>query len=277
MPSPKERSSRIARIFRNWLVATSAPTFSRKSGEYRLRIEAGEITFLSGDENTFRSGDYEDARQNDYLTDVEAAMMKLRRVMRVLVQLNPPASLGGVSTRYPLPTINLDSGPIAFDILENVAHTLEVQGVLNGPHVFPPREMTERFELRNLDVFDERFLVTLETSLTEFLNVRLRTDQDEVNVAVAQSLGAAAATPGSLTPAPYLPFAVHAHTRNVDIEYAPAYFLTWTYFGGPTTPVDGWMLPGLYRFKSRDLQGKYKFDPTKYTVNSKHTYARTSL
>src|SRR5262249_23590188 len=83
---------------------------------------------------------------------------------------------------------------------------------------------------------------------------------------VARSLGAAVATTSGLSSSPYLPFTVHTRTSGLDIEQAPAYFLTWTFFGGPTTPKDGFILPGLYRFRGQDAQGNYRYDPKKFKI-----------
>lgn len=83
---------------------------------------------------------------------------------------------------------------------------------------------------------------------------------------VRRSLGAAALSAAGTSNSPYLPFTVHADNAGIDVEQAPAYFLSWVFFGGPTTPADGWILPGLYRFRGRNHNGKYRTDPTKFKI-----------
>ncbi len=84
--------------------------------------------------------------------------------------------------------------------------------------------------------------------------------------AVPRSLGAAARKDLNVVGAPYLPFEVNTRTPGIDVEHAPAWFLSWDFFGGPTTPTEGWILPGLYRFRGRDHTGRYRFDAAKFRI-----------
>ena len=87
---------------------------------------------------------------------------------------------------------------------------------------------------------------------------------EELNI--PRSLGAGAQDDPALIGAPYLPFEVNAITVGIDIEHTPAWFLSWDHFGGPTTPTQGWILPGLYRFRGRDHKGEYRFDGAKFRI-----------
>lgn len=59
---------------------------------------------------------------------------------------------------------------------------------------------------------------------------------------------------GSLPPPPAvganggLQVQVSCRTPGLRIHVSPAYFVTWVYFGSPTTPVAGWLQPGRYIF-----------------------------
>jgi len=92
----------------------------------------------------------------------------------------------------------------------------------------------------------------------------------------ARSLGAAVAATSS-SANPYMPFTVYCRTYGLDVEESPAYFLSWTFFGAPSWPIDGWLLPGLHRFRGRDTNGNYTYDSMKFRVGSGYTVASTNL
>ena len=54
---------------------------------------------------------------------------------------------------------------------------------------------------------------------------------------------------GFVAPPNSLPFVVHTQTQGLAVHCAPAHLLgRLTYFNAPTTPVNGWISPGLWKF-----------------------------
>jgi hypothetical protein len=65
----------------------------------------------------------------------------------------------------------------------------------------------------------------------------------------------------------YLSVTVHTANPGLQISSAPAYFITWTYFGAPSTPVTGPLLPGRYFFGgSGSLVPQFTVDPTAFSI-----------
>ena len=56
------------------------------------------------------------------------------------------------------------------------------------------------------------------------------------------------ATPPSVGTGGGLQIQVSCRTPGLRLHVSPAYFVTWVFFGSPTTPVTGWVLPGRYIF-----------------------------
>jgi|GEM_PF-2121428 len=54
--------------------------------------------------------------------------------------------------------------------------------------------------------------------------------------------------PPSVAPGGGLRVQVSCLTPGLRIHVAPAYFINWVFFGSPTTPVSGYVLPGRYVF-----------------------------
>lgn len=54
--------------------------------------------------------------------------------------------------------------------------------------------------------------------------------------------------PPSVSPGGGLSVQVSSLTHGLRLHVSPAYFITWTYFGAPTTPVSGTVMPGRYVF-----------------------------
>lgn len=46
----------------------------------------------------------------------------------------------------------------------------------------------------------------------------------------------------------YLTVKVNTHNHGLDLEASPAYFVKWKKFGSPTSPIDGYLIPGTYIF-----------------------------
>lgn len=56
------------------------------------------------------------------------------------------------------------------------------------------------------------------------------------------------ATPPSVRSGGRLQIQVSCRIPGLRLHVSPAYFITWVFFGYPTTPVKGWVLPGRYIF-----------------------------
>lgn len=54
--------------------------------------------------------------------------------------------------------------------------------------------------------------------------------------------------PPAVGPGGALQVQVSCHTPGLRIHMSPAYFITWVFFGSPTTPVTSYVLPGRYVF-----------------------------
>lgn len=60
---------------------------------------------------------------------------------------------------------------------------------------------------------------------------------------------------------------VHTLQSGERVHYSPAYFQkVSTVFGSPTTPVPGWIQPGLYTFSLMKTVGIMAFDPGQYSI-----------
>ncbi len=46
----------------------------------------------------------------------------------------------------------------------------------------------------------------------------------------------------------YLTVKVNTNNHGLDIEASPAYFVKWKKFGSPTSPIEGYLIPGTYIF-----------------------------
>jgi|ERR1700674_145568 len=91
--------------------------------------------------------------------------------------------------------------------------------------------------------------------LTKFLTVRFGWIAEHPEF---RSLGAAASGQGNN---PYLPFTVHTRTSGLRIHYSKTFALNFnTVFGAPTTPLKGWILPGIHKFAGMDSSGRMRYD-----------------
>lgn len=91
--------------------------------------------------------------------------------------------------------------------------------------------------------------------LTKFLTVRFGWVAEHPEF---RSLGAAASGQGNN---PYLPFTVHTRTSGLRIHYSKTFALNFnTVFGAPTTPLRGWILPGIHKFAGMDSRGRMRYD-----------------
>ncbi len=85
-----------------------------------------------------------------------------------------------------------------------------------------------------------------------------------------QSRSANSSVSPPIAPGGGLQIKVSCRTPGLRIHISPAYFVTWTYFGSPTSPVTSYVLPGRYIFagdgpmlprKRRD-NGVFSIPPT---------------
>jgi len=75
----------------------------------------------------------------------------------------------------------------------------------------------------------------------------------------------APAAPQSI--APYLPFTVETLTTGLRIHYSNSFAINFNQvFGAPTSPLKGWMLPGIYRFAGMDGTGNFLYDRATFTT-----------
>jgi hypothetical protein len=73
--------------------------------------------------------------------------------------------------------------------------------------------------------------------------------------------------PPAVSPGGGLRVRVSCSTRGLRIHVSPAYFISWVYFGSPTSPVVGYVLPGRYIFAGDGpMLPKRKKDPTVFCI-----------
>jgi len=97
--------------------------------------------------------------------------------------------------------------------------------------------------------------------LTKFLTVRFGWIAKNPEF---RSLGAAASGQANN---PYLPFTVHTHTSGLRIHYSKTFALNFnSVLGAPTTPVKGWILPGIHKFAGMDSRGRMRYDKGTFTT-----------
>jgi hypothetical protein len=73
--------------------------------------------------------------------------------------------------------------------------------------------------------------------------------------------------PPAVSPGGGLQVQVSCLTPGLRIHVSPAYFISWVYFGSPTTPVAGYVLPGRYIFAGDGpMLPKRKRDPAVFCI-----------
>ena len=97
--------------------------------------------------------------------------------------------------------------------------------------------------------------------LAKFLRVRFQWVKDNPQFL---SLGAAASSQAN---SPYLPFTVHTQTSGLRIHYSNTFAINFNnVFGAPTTPLKGWILPGIHKFAGMDNSGNFHYDKGTFTT-----------
>jgi hypothetical protein len=71
---------------------------------------------------------------------------------------------------------------------------------------------------------------------------------------------------------PYLPLTVETLTSGLRIHYSNSFAINFNHvFGAPTTPLKGWILPGIYKFAGMDMAGNLLYDRGAFTTPPEHT------
>lgn len=97
--------------------------------------------------------------------------------------------------------------------------------------------------------------------LTKFLTVRFKWVAGNPEF---KSLGAASSAQANN---PYLPFIVKTNTKGLRIHYSKTFAFNFSnVFGAPTTPLKGWILPGIHKFAGMDGAGNFHYDLGTFTT-----------
>jgi hypothetical protein len=103
--------------------------------------------------------------------------------------------------------------------------------------------------------------------LMKFLTVRFQWLAGNPGFQNALQSPGAPDSPQSVSP--YLPFTVETLTSGLRIHYSNTFIINFNHvFGAPTTPLHGWILPGIYRFAGMDKAGGFLFDRAAFTTSS---------
>lgn len=123
---------------------------------------------------------------------------------------------------------------------------------------FPSRRFWEairaRFKREEADVRVVGFLDAIgavERGLMDFLSYRFSGIKKWHEWILPRSGGMGSGsppTPPAVGPGGGLQVQVSCLTPGLRIHVAPAYFISWVFFGSPTTPVTSWVRPGRYVF-----------------------------
>jgi hypothetical protein len=69
-----------------------------------------------------------------------------------------------------------------------------------------------------------------------------------------------------ISESPGLFFRVYTRNLGLRVYYAPSYFIDWRVLGSPTSPVGGWIQPGLYQFAAEGSEFRFTVDAGNYEV-----------
>lgn len=100
--------------------------------------------------------------------------------------------------------------------------------------------------------------------LASFIAVR-SSDEDENPSPRAAAVGAA---PFGFSSVPgYLQVQVRTERQKLRIHFSPSYLIDWSnVFGAPTSPVDGWIRPGRYKFAGLSRTGEWYVDNSNFDI-----------
>jgi len=161
-----------------------------------------------------------------------------------------------------------------------------------------PAELVRRWVLRRVELLEERVTVTevreaegaIQRNLLRFLSYRfagMKALAKWIGEAGTQLFGGSKGPePARSTPPP--PPAVGAgggfqvqvscRTPGLRIHISPAYFINWVFFGSPTTPVAGYVLPGRYVFAGDGpMLPRRRRDPAVFCIPPTYYPALTSF
>jgi hypothetical protein len=163
---------------------------------------------------------------------------------------------------------------------------------------FPPHLFWREFLRGSRRAKEEGVVITdwrealgsVERNLTDFLSYRfsgMKRWREWIQGVGDQFLGGSKGPPSSrgpgrsssppppaVGPGGGLQVQVSCHTPGLRIHVSPSYFITWVFFGSPTTPVTSYVLPGRYVFagdgpmltrRTKD-RGVFSIPPTYHPV-----------
>jgi hypothetical protein len=156
-----------------------------------------------------------------------------------------------------------DEGPLPVDV-STAPSILSFMKISSSTPLYSFMEAFEGHKFEGVPV--TLLKEVLHRRVTTFLTVRGSTDEDEAPQGRAFSVGAARA--GFLSgPGGYLSFQVQTRQSGLRIHYSPSYLLDWSnVFGAPTTPVDGWIRPGRYKFGAMRKDGRFLIDNANFDI-----------
>ncbi len=183
-----------------------------------------------------------------YTADVEADAAAFDHQYNVFREYSLPFPCLTDGRSDPIP---LDMTPVVGSVIGvySVRHPEDVEWSLrrlseNGDH------FEERTGLWYTEPHPDEARSFFRNRLVRFLFGRIRSD-----------------TGRRAAPAPGLVFRVGTQRSGLRIHYTPAYFFTEKRtFGAPTSPVEGWIQPGLYRFGAVGPEFPLTFDPAEFEI-----------
>ncbi len=197
-------------------------------------------------------------RTSFYSADVEFAIERLN-VQVFTFEAEETGFPCIVDRDGPLPLL------LSSDFLRPSARFEEQDSSSYPPVFYELAEFYRNREIRFASVPVQVLERALRDRITRFLRTRVGED-DEAPRPTARAVGAA--PHGFLKGSPYLSFQVSTPGRSgLRIHYTPSYFVDWNnVFGSPTTPVDGWILPGRYKFGAMTPNGDFLIDNANFDI-----------
>jgi hypothetical protein len=184
-----------------------------------------------------------------YLADVEAGVERFGFQFRFSNQHN-----------LPFPCMVFPEGPVAMDWVGGFG--------LNWSNVGPADlEFFLRLSERQLEEQNTQITgypatkarIFFEEELVNFLSIRLRAQRS-----ILRHFGYWKAISDK---SPGLRFRVVTQRHGLRVHYTPSYFVSaWNVFGSPTSPVDGWIQPGRYKFGAMGANFPLRFDPGDFDI-----------
>lgn len=164
---------------------------------------------------------------------------------------------------HDFPCLIDEDGPLPIDVSVSPA----IFSFMRVPAETPLFFFSQAFEsLKFEDIVVSEIKEILYRRVTRFLSVRYSIDEDEGPRPRFASVGAARSS-FTNRPAGYLSFQVRTSLTGLRVHYSPSYLLDWSnVFGAPTTPVDGWIRPGRYKFGAMKQDGSFLIDNANFDI-----------